>query len=149
MLSYTKEGVSLSLFHENRYATKNNLKAIKLVVCFRRQRKYFPTGVNMTDEGFSQLFVCRKRDSVESRQSLERTFYKYRTIIDYLLEKNKFSFDNIERELNTNNSGNTLLIDCFKKRLKRSKAIINLALRQIMNMLSKQFLNLILENNLT
>ena len=78
MLSYTKEGVSLNLLHENRYAAKDNQKAIKLVVCFRRKRKYFPTGISLTDEDFKELFVCRKKDIIESRQSLERTFYKFK-----------------------------------------------------------------------
>jgi integrase len=115
MLSYTKEGVSLNLFHENRYATKDNLNAIKLVVCFRRERKYFTTGVSLTSEDYTQLFTSKKKDIVENRQSLERTFYKFKTIIDSLLEKNKFSFDNITRQLGISES--LLVKDCFARKI--------------------------------
>ncbi|MDR2906498.1 MAG: site-specific integrase [Bacteroidales bacterium] len=120
MLNYTKEGVSLNLFHENRYATKNNLKAIKIVICFRRERKYFPTGVSLTDEDLSQLFTCKRKDIIASRQSLEGTFYKFKSIIDFLLEKNKFSFDNIEQQLGV--SENLLVKDCFEKKIATLKA---------------------------
>ena len=120
MLSYTKEGVSLNLYHENRYATKNNLKTIKLVICSRRERKYFPTGVSMTTEDYEELFSSRRKDVVESRQSLERTFYKFKTIIDTLLEKNKFSFDNIVRELGISES--LLLKDCFAKKIEELRS---------------------------
>jgi integrase len=122
MLSYTKEGVSLNLFHENRYAAKDNQKAIKLVVCFRRKRKYFPTGVSLTDEDFKELFVCRKKDIIESRQSLERTFYKFKIIIDTLLEKNKFSFENLDRNLNTESNKKTILVECFERKIEVFKS---------------------------
>jgi len=120
MLSYTKEGVTLNLFHENRYATKDNLKAIKLVVYFRRERKYFPTGVSLTNEDFAQLFMCKKKDVLEKRQSLESTFYKFKAIIDHLLEKSKFSFDNIERQLGQYE--NLFLRDCFEKKIKEFRS---------------------------
>ena len=120
MLSYTKEGVSLNLFHENRYATKNNLKAIKLVVYFRRQRKYFPTGISLSDEDFTQLFTSKKKDLVEKRHSLESSFYKFKGIVDHLLEKSKFSFENIESQLGVSKS--LLLKDRYDKKIATLKS---------------------------
>jgi integrase len=115
MFNYTKEGVSLYLFLENRYATKSNLKSVKLVVSFHRKRKYFPTGVAFSDEDWTLISTCKKRNVVEKRQSLERTFYKFKAIIDNLLEKNQFSFDNIERSLSTSKS--LVMADCYAKKI--------------------------------
>ena len=46
---------------------------------------------------------------------MESTFYKFKAIVDYLLEKNKFSFDNIEQQLGV--SKNLSIKDCFAKKV--------------------------------
>ncbi|MCL2682343.1 MAG: site-specific integrase [Bacteroidales bacterium] len=117
MLNYTKEGVRIYLFHENRYTNKGALRTVKLVVYFAAKSKYFPTGVEVSAEDWEQLSTTKKKDLVEKRKVLESTFYKFKAIIDYLLEKNKFSFDNIERELHTKSNKNTLLKKCFEKKI--------------------------------
>ncbi|MDR0438465.1 MAG: site-specific integrase [Bacteroidales bacterium] len=137
MLSYTKEGVTLNLFRENRYVAKDNSKTIKLVVCFRRERKYFPTGVSLTDEDFTQLFTCKKKDVLEKRQSLEGTFYKFKAIIDHLLEKNKFSFDNIERQLGVSES--LLIRECFEKKIAKLKENNQFGTAQTYDLALKKF----------
>jgi hypothetical protein len=117
MLNYTKEGVRIYLFHENRYTNKNDLRTIKICVYFGAKSKYYPTGVKVSTEDWEQLSITKKKELVEKRKVLEATFYKFKVIIDTLLEKNKFSFDNIELQLNTKTTGNTSLNDCFEKKI--------------------------------
>jgi len=119
MLNYTKEGVRIYLFHENRYSNKDALRTVKLVAYFKAKSKYFPTGVEMSAEDWEQLAITKKKDLVEKRKVLESTFYKFKAIIDHLLEKNKFSFDNIERQLGV--CENLLVKDRFDKKVKALK----------------------------
>jgi len=121
MLNYTKEGVRIYLFHENRYTNKNALRTVKLVVYFGARSKYFPTGVKMSAEDWKQISTSKKKELVEKRKILEGTFYKFKTIVENLLDKNKFSFDNVERDLSTKDSKSTLLKDCFEKKINAFK----------------------------
>jgi len=63
MLNYTKEGVRIYLFHENRYTNKDASRTVKLVVYFRAKSKYFPTGIEMYAEDWEQLPTTKKRNS--------------------------------------------------------------------------------------
>jgi hypothetical protein len=116
MLNYTKEGVRVYLFLENRYTNKDDQQTVKLCVYSGAKSKYFQTGVKVSAEDWEQLSITKKKELVEKRKVLESTFYKYKKVVDRLLEKNNFSFDNIERQLGVSES--LLLKDCFENRVK-------------------------------
>jgi len=118
---HKRGGQNLSI-SENRYTNKNALRTIKLVVYFGAKSKYFPTGVKVSAEDWEQLSTTKKKELAEKRKILESTFYKFKAIIENLLDKNKFSFDNVERELSTKDNKNTLLKDCFEKKIETFKS---------------------------
>jgi len=117
MLNYTKEGVRLYLFLENRYANKNSLRTVKLVIYHRATSKYYPSGISLTEEDWTTISNSKKKDLVEKRKSLENSFFKYKTIIDTLIDKNQFSFEKVEDLLETKPKNNLFLKDYFDKKV--------------------------------
>jgi len=117
MLNYTKEGVRIYLFHENRYTNKNTLRTVKLVAYFGAKSKYFPTGIKMSADEWKEMPTTKKKDLVEKRKVLETTFYKFKGLVDTLLEKNSFSLDNLSQNLESKSSKSILVKDCFQKKI--------------------------------
>jgi len=121
MLNYTKEGVRIYLFHENRYTNKDALRTVKLVVYFSAKSTYFPTGVKISAEDWKELPTSKKKELVEKRKILESTFYKFKGLVETLLEKNNFSIDNLNRQLANKSSKSILVKDCFQKKVETLK----------------------------
>jgi len=139
MLNYTKEGVRIYLFHENRYTNKDALRTVKLVVYFGAISKYFPTGIKVSAEDWKELSTSKKKNLVEKRKILESTFYKFKAIIETLIEKNNFSFHALNQKLENKSNKNILVKDCFQKKIDALRSNGQIGSSEVYDLAQKAF----------
>lgn len=76
---------------------QNGKSSVKIKITYTRKRKYFATGIDLTTEGFEQIFFGRRKtaEQKEIKSKIEYFEKKANDVIDNL---NVFSFDAFEEE---------------------------------------------------
>ena len=88
MLKYSKDGISVFAILDRRRIKTNGLFPVKVEVIYRRQQKYFPTGVDMSEMEWQNVSGTRKTS--EDVVRIENTFHNIRTEVETLLEKGRW-----------------------------------------------------------
>lgn len=101
MLKYSKEGVSVLVVIDRRRAKKNGLFPIKAEVVHRRKQKYFPTGIDMSEEEW-EIWSGSRRSGLKGR-SIEKYFHKLCGEVSDLCEQGRFSFKILSARLGKDN----------------------------------------------
>lgn len=99
MESYILNGISISLFFDNRRANKEGAYPIKVRVTHKRIRKYYSTGKNLSQEDWEKLDTSKKSDLMNIRKDLQISFNKIREVVQVLEEEGNFSFENLNTRL--------------------------------------------------
>ena len=117
MLKYSKDGISVFAILDRRRIKTNGLFPVKVEVIYRRQQKYFPTGVDMSEMEWQNVSGTRKTS--EDVVRIENTFHNIRTEVETLLEKGIFSMVTLSLRLGrgsyvTVNSALSSMMDRFR-----------------------------------
>lgn len=99
MESYILNGISISLFLDNRRVNKNNSYPIKVRVTYKRERKYYSTGKSLSFEDWEKIDNARSSELISIKKDLQISFEKVRDIVQRLEEEGNFSFDNLNIRL--------------------------------------------------
>lgn len=107
MFTYSKDGITVSAFFDDRKETLRGTYPIKVRVTFKRDRKYYSTGKNLSREEWEKLPATKTRALIEVRENIENSFSLVKAAVVDLAEKGDFSFDALNVRL-SRASGHTL-----------------------------------------
>jgi hypothetical protein len=120
MFKFSQEGVTISLFFDRRRKTNDGKFPVKINVTYRRKPKYYPTGIYLSEAEWDRLSDAKKRDLVQTRNTLQNACMKLRHSVEMMLEKGAFSFD-VLNAMQSGASGRTVN-EAFAARIAKFKA---------------------------
>lgn len=99
MFSYSKDGITIATMLDDRKANKKGNFPVKIRVTYKRIRKYYSTGKDLTLEEWKVLPTGKSRVLKETRESIENSFSLVRLNVETIAEKGGFSFDTLNVRL--------------------------------------------------
>ncbi|PXY44731.1 site-specific integrase [Flavobacterium hydrophilum] len=106
MFSYSKDGITVASILDKRKQNKKGSFPIKIRVTYKRVRKHYSTGKDLTIEEWNLLPSSKSRLLKETRESIENSFSLVKTNVENLAEKGEFSFDALNLRLSKANGSN-------------------------------------------
>lgn len=117
MFTHSKDGVTVASVLDNRRAKNSGVYPVKIRVTFRRDRKYYATGKNLTEAEWVKLPDARSKEATKVKKSIQNSFEKICTAVDDLVFSGQFSFERLNARIKTGLSGS--ISDFFKNRVKQ------------------------------
>ena len=99
MFNYSKDGITIASILDTRKKTIRGNYPIKIRVTFRRVRKYYSTGKELTSDEWDSLSTKKSKESKLIRESIENSFSLVKSNVETLAEKGNFSFDTLNLRL--------------------------------------------------
>lgn len=99
MFAYSKDGIAVASMLDNRRKTKSGNYPVKIRVTYKRDRKYYSTGKELSVEDWERLPVTKNQVLKEVRESIENSFSLVRSNVEILAERGAFSFDALTMRL--------------------------------------------------
>lgn len=99
MFNYANNGITVASFLDNRRATINGLFPIKIRVTYKRERKYYSTGKELSLEEWDKLSNTKSKALIEIRTDIQNSFDKVKEIVQALELEDGFSFDALNNRL--------------------------------------------------
>lgn len=99
MFSYSKDGITIATMLDDRKANKKGSFPVKIRVTYKRIRKYYSTGKDLTLEEWKILPTGKSKTLKETRESIENSFSLVRLNVETIAEKGGFSFDTLNVRL--------------------------------------------------
>ncbi len=90
---YSKDGITVAPFIDVSHPKQNGLYPIKIRVTYRRIRKYYPTGKELTKEQWDSLTSNKSRSLSGIRKDIENSYNIIRNIVEELASTGYFSLD--------------------------------------------------------
>lgn len=90
---YSKDGITVAPFMDISHPKQNGLYPIKIRVTYRRARKYYPTGKELTKEQWDSLASNKSRSLSSIRKDIENSYNIIRNIVEELASTGYFSLD--------------------------------------------------------
>lgn len=103
MFSYSKDGITVASILDKRKQNKKGSYPIKIRVTYKRIRKHYSTGKDLTIEEWNLLPSSKNRLLKETRESIENSFSLVKANVENLAEKGEFSFDALNLRLSKAN----------------------------------------------
>lgn len=103
MFSYSKDGITVASILDKRKQNKKGSFPIKIRVTYKRVRKHYSTGKDLTIEEWDLLPTSKSRSLKETRESIENSFSLVKINVESLAEKGEFSFDALNLRLSKAN----------------------------------------------
>jgi integrase len=92
--------ITIQLYHDVRRQKKNGKFPVKVRVTYLSTQKYYPTGIDLSKEEYSNALIPKVRKAhLSTRIKLDKTVNKMRSIIDSM---QSFSFGQLERLMRGN-----------------------------------------------
>lgn len=118
MLKYSKDGISVFTVLDRRRVKTNGMYPVKVEVVYRRQQKYYPTGIDMTPQQWES--ASSTRENSEAEQRIETSFHNVRSAVETLADRGIFSMMTLSLRLGqgsevTVNSALTQMMERFRK----------------------------------
>lgn len=92
MFSYANNGITVSSILDQRREMKDGVYPVKIRVTFKRERKYYSTGKNMSAEEWGKLSETKSKKQISIRSDVQYSFDKVKNAIILLEREDKFSF---------------------------------------------------------
>lgn len=99
MFTYSKDGITIASILDSRKENKKGTYPIKIRVTYKRVRKYYSTGKDLSSEEWNILPTGKSRNLKELRESIENSFSLVKSNVEILAEKGGFSFDALNLRL--------------------------------------------------
>ena len=98
-IKYSKDGITVAAVLDNIHPKKNGLCPVRIRVTYRRVRKYYPTGKELTPEDWGRLATVRTPELKEIRESVINSFDIIKRNVEALASDGIFSFNALDRRL--------------------------------------------------
>jgi integrase len=95
MFNYSNNGITVASIIDIRRATIDNLYPIKIRVTYRRVRKYYSTGKNLSQYDWENLPVTKSKKQITIRRDIQNSFDKVKNAVQQLEHENDFSFEKL------------------------------------------------------
>ncbi|UUF15190.1 MULTISPECIES: site-specific integrase [Flavobacterium] len=99
MFTYSKDGITVASWLDNRRKNQKNSYPIKIRVTYKRIRSYYSTGVTLTEEEWKLLPTTRSKELRTVKERIENSFAIVKKSVETLAEKGGFSFDALNLRL--------------------------------------------------
>ena len=99
MFNYSKDGITIATFLDPRKITIKGNYPIKIRVTYKRVRKYYSTGKELTKNDWESLPTKKSNEFKIIRESIENSFSLVKSNVETLAEKGNFSFDTLNLRL--------------------------------------------------
>lgn len=99
MFNYSKDGITVASILDNRRKTIKDTYPVKIRVTYKRDRKYYSTGKELSTEEWRKLPESKARKIVEIREDIENSFSIVKAGVESLVSKSEFSFDALNLRL--------------------------------------------------
>lgn len=90
---YAKDGITVAVMLDTSHPKLNGLYPVRIRVTYRRVRKYYPTGKDMTAEDWAALPTTKRRDLSAVRKDLENSYNLIRAAVEGLANTGDFSLE--------------------------------------------------------
>ncbi|HIZ87984.1 MAG TPA: site-specific integrase [Candidatus Coprenecus pullistercoris] len=94
MLKFSRKGISVSVVLDRRRIKVNGMYPVKIEVVWNRKQKYFPTGVDMSENDWKRL--SEKHRKSYGMEEIEECFSRIRGEVSDMLDKGVFSLEVLE-----------------------------------------------------
>ncbi len=117
-MNYAKDGITVAAMLDTSHPKKSGLYPVRIRVTYARDRRYYPTGKDMTPEEWDVLPTSKARQAVAVRKDIENSYNVVRDTVEELANLGTFSFDNLNRRLKR---GDITLNAAFKTKISELK----------------------------
>lgn len=94
MNNYSYQDVNAKIILDNRREKKNGVYPVKSRITFKRKQKYYPTGVDLSEENWEILFSSKKKELKQDREDIIQRFDKVTSTIKQVYSNEEyFSFE--------------------------------------------------------
>ena len=115
MFEYSKDGVTIALWLDNRRERSDGRYPLKVRVTYARQRAYYPTGKHFTPKEWEALPRTRSRASTDTRRDIENSYNHIRTIAEDLAHAGAFTLDALNIRLR--GASSTTINEAFRAKI--------------------------------
>lgn len=98
-MQYSKDGITVAVILDKFKPKKNGLFPVRIRVTYRRQRRYYPTGKDLTPDQWESMPTTRNRELRSIRESVSNTFEIVRQHVEELAYVSGFSFEALDGRL--------------------------------------------------
>jgi integrase len=99
MYDYSRDGITVSAMLDTRRPNSQGEYPVKVRVTYRRDRKYYGTGKNLTVEDWERLEASKSRTLIDIRESVRDSFDIVRDTVEGLVQSGAFTFDALNTRL--------------------------------------------------
>lgn len=92
-MNYAKDGITVAPIIDTGHPKQSGVYPIRIRVTYARQRRYYPTGKNMTLEDWEKLKLSKSRTLGAIRKDIENSYQIVRAAVEELASAGGFSFD--------------------------------------------------------
>ena len=98
-MNYAKDGITVAAMLDTSHPKKNGLYPVRIRVTYARDRRYYPTGKDMTPEEWNVLPTSKARQAVAVRKDIENSYQIVRSAVEELASAGSFSLDALNGRL--------------------------------------------------
>ena len=96
--NYTYRDVHATIILDNRREKKNGLYPVKSRITHKRKQKYYPTGVDLSEDSWEILFNSKKKELKQDREDTLQSFEKVTSSIKQVYTNEEyFSFELLDK----------------------------------------------------
>ena len=117
-MNYSKDGITVAAMLDTRRTKPNEKYPVKIRVTYRRDRRYYPTGKDLTPEEWEMLGATKARALVAVRKDIESSYQIVRAAVENLAVNAMFRAKIAELE-KAGRVGSMLVYDNVLKGLER------------------------------
>lgn len=99
MYDFSRDGITVSAMLDNRRPNLQGEFPVKIRVTYRRDRKYYGTGKNLTIEDWGRMPTSKSRNLIDIRESIRNSFDIVRNAVEELASGGAFTFDSLNGRL--------------------------------------------------
>ncbi len=108
MFSYANNGITISSILDQRREMNGGTYPVKIRVTFKRERKYYSTGKNLSTEEWEKLSDTKSKKQISVRTDIQFSFDKVKNAVIQLERDDNFSFTALNIYLGQSSADNTL-----------------------------------------
>ncbi len=108
MFHYANNGITISSILDQRRELKEGTFPVKIRVTFKRERKYYSTGKNLSTEEWKKLPEAKSKKQISVRTDIQFSFDKVKNAVKELEYDDNFSFTALNTYLGQSSADNTL-----------------------------------------
>lgn len=97
--SYSKDGITVAAMIDTAHPKKSGRYPVKIRVTYNRDRRYYPTGKDMTPEEWVALPTTKARTLASVRKDIESSYQIVRSAVEELAASGGFSLDALNTRL--------------------------------------------------